>query len=220
MIRSKSARNSVGRVCVLYTQCRRFDPYRADKMKNLKKVKTNIKGKPSFLYHASLKKDLKEIEVRLESRRDEEEGDVVFATPDLALAGAFLTGFSDSWANLGKINGIPYFVIGDKDKFLESDNGGAIYKLDSSSFEFDADKGMGEDEWTSRKNVKPVEITKVNSNLDFMLDNGLQVYFFEKDKFESWQEILKTGDTDKMIEVLKSEVSENQKRGKNIKEFK
>lgn len=182
--------------------------------------KLNKIEKPKFLYHASSNREIKEMEVRSESRRDDKEGDVVFATPDLALVGAFLTGFRDSWANLGKINGVPYFVIGDKEKFLENDKGGAVYKLDSDSFDFEPEKGMGEDEWTSKANIKPLEKTEVNSNLEFMLDNGLQVYFFDKDKFQQFKDMLKAGDIEKMIEVLENETSENQKIGKNVKVFR
>ena len=130
--------------------------------KPLNESQLNKIEKPKFLYHASSNRDIKEMEVRSESRRDDKEGDVVFATPDLALAGAFLTGFSDSWANLGKINGVPYFVVGDKEKFIESDKGGAIYKLDSGSFNFDSQKGMSEDEWTSKENVTPLGKTEVD----------------------------------------------------------
>ncbi len=188
-------------------------------MENMDSRISKNKEKPNFLYHASLNRDIEEIQMRSESRRDDKEGDVVFATPDIALAGAFLTGFSDSWANLGKINGIPYFIIGDKEKFLENDKGGAVYKLDSDYFDFDPEKGMGEDEWISRSNIKPIEKIEVDSSLDFMINQGLQIYFFEKDKFEEFKEILKTGDTEKMIEILKNKTSENQKIGKNIKSF-
>ena len=79
---------------------------------------------------------------------------------------------------------------------------------------------MSEDEWTSKENVTPLGKTEVDSNLQFMLDNGLQVYFFDKEKFKEFKEILKTGDTERMIEVLENETSENQKLGKNIVEFR
>lgn len=191
------------------------------KMENfLNEKKLDKLEKPPFLYHASRNKNIEVIEVRSESSRDKKEGDVVFATPDLALAGAFLTGFNDSWANLGKINGTPYLIIGDKDKFIENDNGGAIYKLKSDNFDCDSTKGMGKDEWTSKENVIPIEKTEVDSNLDFTIENGLQVYFFSKEKFQEFKEILKSGDVAKMIEVLEGQISENQKIGKNIIKFR
>lgn len=78
-------------------------------MKDFEKRKTpEGKEKPPFLYHGSAHRDIEELEPRANSYRDLEEGNVVFATPDLAMATIFMTKES---RGSGVFGDIPYIYI-------------------------------------------------------------------------------------------------------------
>ncbi|MDD3773555.1 MAG: hypothetical protein PHC38_13005 [Weeksellaceae bacterium] len=173
--------------------------------------------RPPFLYHASPNRNIKKFKPRAKNIRNQEEGPVVFATPDLALATAFLvSGTNDSWTQIGKINGVSYIAISDKEYFTKCDKGGSIYKFSSDSFTCHSDKGMGENEWVSNDPVVPIEKTDVNSALEAMIDNGVQVYFIDKKDFNE----LVRAETDKeIVEIFKKIQSENQKRRRNVFQF-
>ncbi len=173
------------------------------------------KKKPPFLYHASSNREIETLEPRAKSIRDPEEGPVVFATPDLALATTFLVSeANDSWTQIGKINGVPYMVIRDKKHFMRRDNGGSIYKFKSDGFTSHPHKGMGDDEWVSKEPITPIEKTDVQSALEAMIENGVQVFFVDKGTFNK---IKHSAD---WFETLKTLESENKRRGKNVVEFK
>lgn len=173
------------------------------------------KEKPPFLYHASANREIENFEPRAKSVRDPEEGPVVFATPDLALATTFLVSeANDNWTQNGKINNTPYMVIMGKEDFLKHDKGGSIYKFSSDGFTSHPDKGMGDDEWTSRDSVTPIEKTDVKSALEVMIENGVQVFFVKEDTFSK---IKGSADPSSILRTLESE---NQRQGKNVVEFK
>jgi hypothetical protein len=176
--------------------------------------------KPEFLYHASSNKNISEFEPRKEKVRDPEEGSVVFATPDLALASAFLMKeLDDSWSHKGNIDGVSYVAINDRDLFNKLDKGGAIYKLPGNSFSCDIKKGMGELEWTTKECVSPVDKVEYSSVLEAMLNNGLQVYFVDKDAFNKINSLKMPDDVVELINILRSLKSENQVRNINYKDF-
>ncbi|MBT4722811.1 DUF4202 family protein [Candidatus Falkowbacteria bacterium] len=173
------------------------------------------KERPRFLYHASANKGIESFEPRAENVRDPEEGPVVFATPDFALATTFLVSeANDRWTQIGKINDIPYMVIVSKETFLEHDKGGSIYKFSSDGFTSHPDKGMGDDEWVSKDSATPIEKIDIESALEAMIENGVQVFFVEKNTFS------KIKDSADKSSVLKTLESENQRQGKNVVEFK
>jgi len=172
--------------------------------------------KPPFLYHASQNRNIEEFTPRAEKVRDANEGPVVFATPDLALATTFLVRADDAWSQKGKINGITYIAIRGEKKFRQRDKGGSIYRLSSNSFDFDPHKGMGKDEWVSKNSVKPLEKTDVDSALEAMITNGVQVYFVEK---KSFYNLVYAKSGEEILDVLESMQSENKKRGKNVFQF-
>ncbi len=172
------------------------------------------KEKPPFLYHASSNRNIEKFEPRAKSIRDSEEGPVVFATPDLALATTFLVSeTSDSWTQIGKSDGVPYMVIRDKKHFMRRDKGGSIYKFSSDNFTCHQDKGMGEDEWVSKDSVTPLEKTDVESALEAMIENGVQVFFVDKKTFN------RISHDDDFIDIIKGLESENKRRKKNVIEF-
>lgn len=141
--------------------------------------------RPEVLYHASPVKDIEVLNPDSQSTRDDDEGDVVFAAEDKALAAAFMVRWEDDWASVGRFDGEDWFmVISDKDKFMRADHGGAIYTLPSDSFITDPGKGLGEAEWTSGEAVVPEKEKDYSSALDAMKEAGLNVYFVEKDDFQ------------------------------------
>jgi hypothetical protein len=168
--------------------------------------------KPRVLYHASSNRSIVEFEPRAITIRDPEEGSVVFATPDFAMTTCFIVNYP--FVQSGAFNGMHYAVIADKEKFLEADTGGAIYTLPSATFQNDPEKGLGDKEWTSKELVKPSEKVEVTSGLEAMLDNGVQVYFVDK---QQYNEIVHAADHG--LSLLHSLQSENEIRGTNLKQL-
>ncbi|MFA4871856.1 MAG: hypothetical protein WC610_02240 [Patescibacteria group bacterium] len=186
-------------------------------MENLEneKIEKGDIEKPRILYHASINRGLPELNPADKSVRDRNEGPVVFATPDRALVTTFLVeGHDDSWTRIGIINGVHYMVIcRDRDKFIELDKGGSIYEFPSEEFYCDPAKGMGEKEWASKKTVKPINEVSYPSALDAMIESGVQVYFVDRETFQSIDLDSDYGTDFKKI------TSENQRRGVNIIPF-
>jgi len=160
--------------------------------------------KPEVLYHASENKNIDEFEPRAESVRDKNEGPVVFATPDKALASCFIVPSTDSWTQksiftLPTKEKIHVLVISDKERFKEADKGGAIYSLPGDNFETDLEKGMKDKEWICREPVKPTDKTEYKTGMEAMIENGVKVFFVDKETFQKIRnsedhgaEILKT----------------------------
>ena len=104
-------------------------------------------------------------------------------------------------------------VIRDKKHFMRRDKGGSIYKFNSESFASHPHRGMGEDEWVSKDPVTPVEKNDVESALEAMIENGVQVFFVDKKTFNSIKH-----DADS-FDIIRTLESENKRRGKNVVEF-
>ncbi len=171
------------------------------------------KEKPPFLYHGSPHKDIEAVEPRKEKHRDPEEGELVFATQDLAIATIFMT--KDSRGS-GAFGEVPYvYIIGPRERFIENDNGGHIYVLPSDTFACDPNnKGLGVYEWTSKEKVKPVRKIEYPSTLNAMLENGVQVYFIDEETRRKIE-----ASKDHGLSIYRELESENQRRGINIRSF-
>lgn len=146
--------------------------------------------KPLFLYHGSQNKNIRLFEPRAESIRDPTEGNVVFATPHIEYASMFIVSTSDSWTSQGRFNELWYIAISDKNRFLESDNGGAIYSLPSETFETDFSKGMKSSEWISKTPVKPVSKTEYAKGLEAMLAHNINIFFVDDAMFTEFRTLL------------------------------
>jgi len=174
--------------------------------------------KPLVLYHASDNRHIDEFEPRAETVRSKTEGPVVFATPDRVGVTVFLTPTNDSWTRSGCFSDghhrVNFIVINGRDRFLHLDHGGAVYELPSDTFNTDPNLGSRENEWTSRVPVRPIKQTEVESSLDEMLRVGIQVYFVDDKTFQSINQSNDHGHA-----VLKSLVSENQRRHLNVKQL-
>ena len=166
--------------------------------------------KPEILYHASDNRKVKEFEPRALGIRDSNEGPRVFATPDKALASCFLVRYK--WIKLGLFNDIHYIVIAEKDKFLETDKGGAIYSMPNTTFQTDLEKGLKDLEWTSKEPVKPVGKEEFSSGLEAMLQSEVLVYFVDLEKFNTIQQASDHGQS-----ILRTLKSENELRGMYFK---
>ncbi|HEU5114418.1 MAG TPA: hypothetical protein VFT82_01475, partial [Candidatus Paceibacterota bacterium] len=69
-------------------------------------------------------------------------------------------------------------------------------------------------EWTNPGNVKPVGKTRFPSAIDAMIENGVQVFFTDKETFARIQK-----SSDYGYSILKTLESENMKRGENVREI-
>lgn len=187
-------------------------------MENLEKIKNNEKKeKPEVLYHASRVSGIKEFVPNEGNYRDEDEGAVIFSTPDKALASAFLVeGHGDDWMVIGYYEDIPVVVINaNREEFIKNDKGGVMYTFSTDTFDYDPNKGMGDKEWTSRESVKPVSEVQCPSALDTMIENGVQVYFVDKKTFDDINNSDNQG-----YNVLIGITSENENRGENVRSLK
>jgi hypothetical protein len=171
------------------------------------------KEKPKILYIGTQTKGIKEITPRKGNYRDENEGAVIFSTPEKALASIFMIpGHNDSWTKIGYYENVLTVVICmDRDEYVKKDKGGTVYEVPSNSFDYNADIGMGDKEWTSREPVKPVGETYYPSSLDAMIDNGVSVYFVDKKTFDA----IRYAD-DHGREIIYSLTSENNRREKQM----
>src|SRR3989344_850823 len=166
------------------------------------------KEKPPFLYHGSAHGDISELEPRAEGVRDPNEGPVVFATQELALATIFM---ADGVVESGKFDSTPYAVInGSRENFIKNDKGGHVYIVPSDSFQNDPTKGLGEYEWTRREKVTADRVIQYASVLKAMLQNGIQVYFVDTQTHQK----MKASD-DHGLSILQKLESENQRTGIN-----
>ena len=133
-------------------------------------------------YHGSPNRDLEELEPRPASFLEGKQ-ELLFACPDIAGATLFLTRMYDDNSKKGYDNGTYFFVIADKDKFLELDKGGTVYVLPDASFTTD-ERFWGR-EWSTKEKLKPVNKIHFYSSLSAMLDNKVKVYFANKETFET-----------------------------------
>lgn len=177
------------------------------------------KEKPPILFIGTQTADIKKFEPRKGNIRSTDEGPVIFATPDKALASIFtIENHNDSWTKIGYYNDILVIVICmDREKFIKNDKGGLIYSVSSDSFDYDPNLGMGDKEWTSTTPTKPISENKVSSSLESMLENGVQVYFVNPKDFKKITELeSEWGDLDTLVNLK----SENELRNKNFKTLK
>lgn len=169
------------------------------------------KEKPSVLYIAAQTSGLQELTPGEGRNRGEDEGAVIFATPNKELASIFLVeDHNDNWMQIGYFSGVPYVAICmSKDEFLERDHGGTMYEVPSDTFNFDPNLGMGDKEWTSREPVRPISETNFPSALDAMIENGVNVYFVDQATFDAMNNA-----DDHGFSILLSLTSENKLRNK------
>jgi hypothetical protein len=174
----------------------------------------SLPEKPEFLYHGSPKGDIKVFTPRVSLGTGEKYGAQVYASPDKAVASIFLADIGKSWS-AGERNGVLYALIPlSREEFLERDKGGYLYKLPSETFSADQERGLGEKEWASSEPVEPAEKIKIDSALDEMINNGVQVYFVTDEQYEQIQ-----SSNEPNLDLLKTVESENQRRGVNVREF-
>lgn len=156
-------------------------------------IRSMTKNNPKVLYHSSPNINIDIFEPRNVKVRDPEEGPVVFATPDKALAAAFLVRTDGSWVKIGRFTDgqtqTPWHLVTkNKRRFRRRDKGGAIYHLPAAGFSSDLNKGMGDMEWTSRESVRPLKKDAYTSGEQAMKDLGVNVYFVDRKTFKAINE--------------------------------
>ena len=160
------------------------------------------KEKPEHLYHASANRDIEIFKPRAESVRDEDEGPVVFATPDKAYAAMFIVSTDDKWTSKSRNNGSYTCVIGNIDRYRSSDNGGAIYEMASDKYVTTPDKGMGSKEWISKEPVTPERADIYESGLEAMIELGVNVYVMEQEEFDVFNSLKQQGEYEEAFKML------------------
>lgn len=166
--------------------------------------------KPAVLYHGSSNRDIDRLEPSSKKVRDTTEGPKVLATPDKRMASVFMVGVDDSWGNSGEHNGMPFIVISESERFEKLDNGGAIYHLPSDTLDTDPNKGLGNIEWASSEPVHHSHKEDHESALEATLNHGVQVYFVDKETYNTFQTAADNG-----LLILQTTQSENQLRNIN-----
>ena len=147
--------------------------------------------KPKFLYHGSQYKDLVVIEPRKISYRKKSDKERIYATPYITFASCFIVPINDSWTNISSFSkakndiGTQIVIISDKQRFLNLDKGGAIYKIKSDGFVpiEQGSAGLIKKEWFSEKPAEVISKITYASGLKAMLSHGVKVYFIDKDTF-------------------------------------
>jgi hypothetical protein len=167
--------------------------------------------KPEKLYHASSNRSIEKFVPRSQKVRDAREDPRIFATSDKGMSTVCMVGTDDSWTHSGAIDGVPYIIISDKERFTQLDKGGAIYHLPNSTFENDPEKGLRELEWTSKVSVNPIGKEEHESALDAMVNHCVQVYFVDAETFSRINSAHDGG-----LSTLRSLTSENQLRRVNV----
>jgi hypothetical protein len=185
-------------------------------MEKIPTINSEQKEKPEKLFLSAQTKGIKELVPREGRHRGHNEGAVIFATPDKALASIFLVeGHDDSWMEIGYFNNVPYTVICmSREDFIKRDNGGTMYEVSSENFDFNPNVGMGEKEWTSKKAVNPTGETNYPSSLETMIDNGVYVFFVNKETF-----IKIKNSEDHGFEILSTLTPENMRKKPNTQTF-
>ena len=164
--------------------------------------------RPRVLYHGSPNKEIGQLEPRNLKVRSQEEGPVIFATPDKAGAMKNLLWSDDSWTQLSTHNGTHVVLIAaERDEFIRNDVGGACYEVPGEGFMCDPKFPTGGSEWTSRDAVTPLAKEIYPSALDAMIEHGVQVYFVDPSTLKKYQ------DAEDKFSIVSRLMSENEKRG-------
>lgn len=125
-----------------------------------------------ILYHGSSQKNLKLLEPKDLTKRAGQTKSLVYTTPNKAYASCFLFVWDDSWVHLSFKNGVHTMDIFDKQRFYETDHGGAIYVLDTDkAFRVD-EIGL---EFAIEDSIVPVSEEIYSSAFVAMSDHGVVI---------------------------------------------
>lgn len=173
----------------------------------------NTEAKPTILYHGSGDRRIEEFHPEKGRHQSRNEPPYVFATPKKELAIAFARSKS-SPVIIGPLeNNQTWFIaISDKEAFLQSDHGGAVYHLPPDTFIHNPQTKLGTSEYISAQPVKPIYKEEYDSTLDALLQAGVQVYFLDEKTYDDLGHSKDGG-----YSILSGLESENLKRGINPK---
>lgn len=98
-------------------------------------------------------------------------------------------------------------IASDREDFIAKDKGGACYEVPGEGFVCETKYGGGQNEWTSRTPVTPVNKEIFPSALDAMIEHGVQVYFIDQKTLQEFES------TEDKFEFIQRLTSENERRG-------
>ena len=130
-----------------------------------------------FLYHASPKKHLTEIQTKRTLSRDLYIGDFVFATSDVRLAAMYLATKGNAILVNVKTKKPTIVICNNAKDYLLNDKGGAIYRVPGNTFIKSPQEGLEDSEMVSEVGVTPIDTQVYLSSLDAMKEMGITIYF-------------------------------------------
>ncbi len=169
------------------------------------------------LYHGSAELIEGEIKPSAAKFRDQAEGPVVFATSLPSLALTFILRDDDSWTNKGLVDGQPYVLVSDRQRYESSDRPAYIYEVEQASFTSDPNRGMGSVEYTSKSPAKIIGHEKHDSALTAMQLHGVTLCYVTKQEF---MELTARGNIPRLCDKIKSQraIDETKKELLRLKE--
>ena len=191
---------------------------------------SEIPSHPRLFFHGSGEK-LDYLEPKSISTRNDNEGDVVFATSYLSYAVLFTLALPREGSvlsiRLRSFDHGPHIVLcNNKEAWLKYDTGGYVHVVSSDSFYVDLGflgttrgEWMSQSynpewgslaEWVSKEKVPVLHDFKIDNTLEALLSLGVQLFFVDEDTFKSYQQIK---DDSSLRKFMKGLTSENEIRG-------
>jgi len=166
--------------------------------------------KPPFLYHGTIDQNIKQFEPRSAKERPKE-NPAVYASDDIEIA---VQSMANKYvSNGGVVDGIKFVCIPmGREEFIRQDRGGVVYRLPSESFAINKGIGLGDKEWVSHDEVKPIDAVIYPSLLRALLDQGTQVYFIEPELIEVINRAQDENQPDTLKNILKNLTPEDSDR--------
>lgn len=141
------------------------------------------KEKPPVLYHGSANGDIEIFTPRVSGGTGEAAGPQIYASQDRVIGIIFTANVDGSWS-VCTIEGVPHVIIPmTQEDFVARDTGGYLYMLPADSFESDCKTGLGPKEWASPVPVVPSGKIRIESSLNEMEKEGVQVHFVDKERY-------------------------------------
>lgn len=197
-----------------------------------------IPSQPRLFFHGSGQK-IDCLKPKSISKRNENEGNVVFATSYLSYAVLFTLALPRNKKDLNfsirlrSFDHGPHIVLcNNKESWLKYDTGGYIHVVSSKNFYVDLgflgmtrkqwmskpyDPEWGSlAEWVSKEETPVLHVFKIDNTLNTLLSLGVQVFFLDDDLFKEYTKIKNDSS---LREFMKKLTSENELRGVGFKKL-
>ncbi len=155
--------------------------------------------KPPLMYHGSIEGTVNEFMPRSATERPTERP-AIYASPKIEVAKQSMANRFVS--NGGIVNGKRFVCIpGEREAFLKQDLGGYVYTLPGGSFSINRGMGLGDDEWVSHRNVRPLSVEYFPSLYTVLKQQGVAIYFIHPEQIEEIAH-LQEGDPEQLEQYL------------------